>query len=130
MKLGKTIKTVSVSITLGVLLGVSLFCGLMIAVAGGAVYPPLVRVAAPVACDGEFTIESSRYSYQTGQSGTQHRVFCTNRESGARAEITFYALFIAFLIYSLIIFVVLAVIIIPLIYITTSAIIRNLNESR
>lgn len=44
------------------LLGISLFAGLMIATAGIAIYPPLTNITAPLACSGEFTIESKTYS--------------------------------------------------------------------
>lgn len=85
---------------LGILLAVSLFVGLMLATAGGAVYPPLYRAGAALACDGTFEIESQRYSYKPGQSGVQHTIHCRDAHGGARAEITLRAIGAAFLVYS------------------------------
>lgn len=84
----------------GILLSVSLFVGMMFATAGTAIHPPLVRVAAPLACDGEFVIESSRYSYKPGQSGTEHHYYCVQGPAGVREEVTLRAIFMAFLVYS------------------------------
>ncbi|MCA1613376.1 MAG: SHOCT domain-containing protein [Acidobacteria bacterium] len=100
MKAVGALKAASLLVWLGVILGASLFIGLMIASAGGAVYTPLYRAAAPFACDGEFSVESRRYSYKPGQSGVEHRIYCRDKTTGARADITFYAIFIAFLVYS------------------------------
>lgn len=110
MKVPGVVKAASLLIWLSTILGPSLFCGLMIATAGGALYTPLYRVAAPLACDGEFTIESRRYSYKPGQTGVEHKIFCKDNASGTRTEITLYAAFIAFLIYSGLIFIGLLVI--------------------
>lgn len=87
-------------LTVGILLSVSLFVGLMLATAGTAIHPPLVRVAAPLACDGQFVIESSRYSYKPGHSGTEHHYYCVQLQTAVREEITLRAIFMAFLVYS------------------------------
>jgi hypothetical protein len=100
MKVLGVVKAASLLIWLAAVLGLSLFIGLMIATAGGAMYTPLLKVAAPFACDGAFEIESRRYSSRPGQSGVEHRIFCRDRATGARADITLYAVFIAFLVYS------------------------------
>lgn len=90
------------------LLAVSLFFGVVIiAVAGGAVYPPLYKAGASLVCKGELVIESSRYSYKPGQIGTQHTIFCQDKTSGARTEVTLKAIFAAGLVYSGVIFAVL-----------------------
>ena len=116
MKVLTAIKTASLMVWLGVILVSSLFIGLMIATAGGAVYTPLYRAAAPFACDGEFAIESRRYSYKPGQSGVEHKIYCRDKATGARTEITFYAIFIAFLVYSGLTFVVLLGVTVVLIF--------------
>ncbi len=109
MKMPGVVKAASLLTWLSSILGFSLFFGLMIATAGGALYTPLYKVAAPLACDGEFTIESRRYSYKPGQTGVEHRIFCKDNASGTRTDITLYALFIAFLIYSGLTFIALLV---------------------
>jgi len=116
MKVLTAIKTASLMVWLGVILVSSLFTGLMIASAGGAIHTPLYRVAAPFACDGEFTVESQRYSYKPGQSGVEHKIYCRDKATGARTEITFYAIFIAFLIYSGLTFVVFLAVTLVLIF--------------
>lgn len=85
---------------LGILLAISLFVGLMLATAGGAVHPPLYRAGAALACDGAFEIESQRSSYKPGQSGVQHAIHCRDARSGTREEITLRAIGAAFLVYS------------------------------
>lgn len=94
------IKAATLAIWLCVVLASSLFAGLLIATAGGAVYTPLYKVAAPFACDGEFTVESRRHSSRPGQYKVSHNIFCKDGATGARAEITLYAIFVAFLVYS------------------------------
>lgn len=84
---------------IGVLLLVSLFVGLMIATAGGAIYPPIVTVAAPLACKGEVVTESHRYSYKPGQQGVTREIYC-KEPNGERKEITFQVIGYAFLLYS------------------------------
>jgi hypothetical protein len=76
---------------------VSLFIGLMIASAGGALYPPLLTVAAPVLCDGNMDITSRGYSYKPGQSGTSHTIRCERQ--GRVEEITLRAVGVSTLIY-------------------------------
>ena len=98
-----------------ILLSVSLFVGLMLATAGTAIHPPLVRVAAPLACDGAFVIESSRYSYKPGQSGIEHHYYCV-RAQGGREEITLRAIFMAFLVYSAAALVVCLLLALPLLW--------------
>jgi hypothetical protein len=80
---------------------ISAFCGLMVASAGIAIYPPIVKVTEPVV--GKIRIETQDYSYKPGQSGTSISFYVTNRQ-GIEEEKTFYAGFIAFLIYTFIIY--------------------------
>ena len=76
---------------------VSLFIGLMIATAGGALHPPLLAVAAPVLCDGDMDISSQNYSYKPGQSGTNHTIRC--EREGRVQEVTLRAIGVSTLIY-------------------------------
>ena len=116
MKIASAVKTASTLAVLGIMLVVSLFVGLMIATAGGALYPSINKISAPITCAGEFHIESSRYSGRPGETGTVHRIFCRNRLTGARSDITLYAIFISFLIYSAIIFTFALVLVFPFIW--------------
>jgi len=81
---------------------ISLFCGLMVASAGLAIYPPLVKITEPIV--GKIRIESEDYSYKPGQSGTSISFYLVNNK-GAEEDRTLYCGFIAFLIYSVIIFI-------------------------
>jgi len=96
----RVVRGVALLAILGILLAVSLFVGLMLATAGGAVYPPLYRPGAALACDGAFDIESRRYSYKPGHSGVQRAIHCRDARSGTREEITLRAIGAAFLVYS------------------------------
>lgn len=104
MKVLGALKAAAAITWLAIILGTSAFTGLMIATAGTAIHTPLFRIAAPVACDGEFRIESRRYSSRPGQTGVSHTVYCRNAATGEQTDITFYAIFIAFLLYSAIVF--------------------------
>ncbi len=117
MRLESALKTVSFLVLGGVLLAISLFIGLMIATAGGAVYPPLIKVAAPFVCEDEFVIESSRYSRGPGHSGVERKFFCVDAPTGARQEVTLYAVFIAFLVYSAMVFAAALAVLTPLSFI-------------
>lgn len=103
-------------LAIGIVLCASLFTGMMIATAGGAIHPPLYRAGASLACEGELVIESRAYSYKPGQSGVQHTLFCEQPRTGVREEITFRAIFMAFLVYSACAFVVFALLAVPLLW--------------
>lgn len=92
------------------LLAVSVFFGVaIIAAAGGALYPAIHKVVAPIVCEGKFVIESNRYSYKPGQAGIQHRIFCEDEGTATRKEITISTVFTSGFVYSGIVFVVLLV---------------------
>jgi hypothetical protein len=99
MKVLGAVKAVTLLVWLGAALASSLFAGLMISAAGGAVYPELHRLGAPLACDGEFVIESRRYS-SPGRVGVRQNIYCRNPATGVRAEITLRAIFVSFLVFS------------------------------
>ena len=87
-------------IALLIALSASLFVGIMVGTAGGALYTPLYRAAAPVLCDGDFLIESQSYSYKPGQSGVAHTIYCRDRATGALEEMTTKAVLTATLVYA------------------------------
>ncbi|MGB3275184.1 MAG: SHOCT domain-containing protein [Castellaniella sp.] len=76
---------------------VSLFIGLMIATAGGALHPPLLTVAASVLCDGDMDISSQNYSYRPGQRGTAYTMRC--EREGRVEEVSLRAIGVSTLIY-------------------------------
>ncbi|MCI0394944.1 MAG: SHOCT domain-containing protein [Chloroflexi bacterium] len=89
----------------------SLFVGfILVAVAGGAIYPPLISLAAaPVLCRGEFSVESTQYTTEEGGVGIDREFFCQNEPGGPKTEVTLPAIGIAGLIYSTPIFIVLLI---------------------
>jgi len=106
-------KFVSVGV-LAIVLGGSLFTGLMIATAGGAVYPPIVTAVAPLACSGQVEAVSRRYSYKPGQQGISREIYCLETGSNQRKDITLISIFYAFLIYSAVLFIAALIFIVPL----------------
>ncbi len=106
MKLIGAFKLVSLLIMVFILLAMSLFAGLMIATAGVAIYPPLVKITAPLACGGDFTIESQRFSRSPGETVVTHRFYCQEIGSVTKTDISTYAVLIVFGVYSSLIFIV------------------------
>ena len=84
-------------------LGVSLFLGTMIGVAGGALYPPLTRIAAPLICSGKLETVSSQYSYKPWQQGVTRELFCVG-DDGSRQPMTARGLFASSLVYGIVLF--------------------------
>jgi hypothetical protein len=96
------------------LLFISAFIGLMVATAGGAVSPERFwKPVAPLACEGEFRIETRSLSRRPGETSVQHNLYCTDA-SGAERDITMYTIWIAFLVYSGITFGAAAIVFVPL----------------
>lgn len=90
------------------LLDVSLFGGLMIATAVGAVYPPVIEPGAQWLCrQGQVRVDSQAYSYKLGQRGVAHRVLCEQPGTDGR-DITLPTMAAAFVMYALVIFVLMA----------------------
>lgn len=75
------------------------FCGLMIAVVGGVIHPPVIELGGAALCDGNLATDTQAYSYKPGQSGTSLAILCTQR-SGAVDDITLPAIGMSALIYS------------------------------
>lgn len=90
-------------------LGVGGFIGLMIATAGGALFPTIVRIADPWVCEGTVTTISSRYSYKPGQTGVQHVMTCDAGDGSPTRDITLRAVATAAAIYGAAAFVVLLI---------------------
>jgi len=85
---------------------VFLFLGAMIVVIGGiAIHPPMMEVAQPLVCPaGEMEFLRHAYSYKPGQSGYQLFVYCRDRISEERDEVTNAAVFGSMAIYAAILF--------------------------
>lgn len=87
--------------------GLSLFAGLMIATAVGAMFPPVVLPAASLICDGAVELQSQGYSYKPGQRGVSHLISCVGAD-GSRESITLATVGVAWLLYSALVFVLLS----------------------
>jgi hypothetical protein len=84
--------------------GVSLFLGYaIIAAAVGAFFPSINTISKPLVCQGEFKIETTRYSYKPGQMGWQHNVYCDGR------DVTLPSILVTGMFFSLLCFIVLLV---------------------
>ena len=90
------------------------FIGLMIATAGGALFPQIVRVADPFVCDGTASIESSRYSYKPGQRGVQHIITCDTGDGSAPRDITLRSVAMSAVIYGAVAAAVLLILVLGL----------------
>lgn len=86
-------------VPIGRMIGIGMFIGLMLATAGGAIYPPLWKVGVPLACDGPTSFQSQAYSYKPGQSGVSRSVTCMNPVDGSSQEITGTLVALSTLIY-------------------------------
>lgn len=92
----------------------SLFCGMMVATAGGAVYPPVLGIASPIVCSGgTMSGESQYYSYKPGQSGIARSWHC-EREGEPKVEVTAKAMATAFGLYTLIAFALTWFLLVPI----------------
>jgi hypothetical protein len=90
---------------IAMLAGGSLFIGfVLISVAGGAIFPSIHKLAAPLICKGSVEIETFQYSYKPGQVGWEHHIYCASEEG--RKEITFPAIAVTGVIASAILFVI------------------------
>lgn len=86
----------------------------MIAGPGTALYPPVSTWAAPLICSGNVEVQSNYYSVRPGESGVSRTIHCVSGEGkGARTEITWSAIGLAFLIYSAIAFLALRFLVAP-----------------
>lgn len=98
--------------SLGCLLGVSLFVGIILcSIAAGAVFPGINQFAAGrlVCSNGAFVIQQNTYSYRPGESDTQTTDLCVDLESGTKQDVSFPTLLVSGLIYSGAIFILVLV---------------------
>jgi hypothetical protein len=95
---------------LGILAGVAGFVSLMILCIGIFFLPPMYRMNAPFLCSGVVEIEMHNYSFGPGHGGNFVEVYCrTGSGTRDREEITFRAVALAWLAFSVIVFVVLVI---------------------
>ncbi|MCM8730885.1 hypothetical protein ACFO8O_07870 [Hephaestia sp. GCM10023244] len=74
---------------------------MMLAIAGGAVYPPIVAIVAqPFVCGSGIEIVSNSYSYKPGQQGVSRFLLCAG-EDGAVRDVTIVSIVVATLVYTL-----------------------------
>ena len=93
--------------SLGCLLGVSLFVGIILcSIAAGAVFPGINQFAAGhlVCSKGKFIIQQNTYSYRPGESDTQTTDLCVDVHSGTKQDVSFPTILVSGLIYSAAIF--------------------------
>ena len=98
--------------SLGCLLGVSLFVGIILcSIAAGAVFPGINQFAAGslVCGNGTFVIQQNTYSYRPGESDTQTTDLCVDLKSGTKQDVSFPTTLVSGLIYSAAIFVLVLV---------------------
>lgn len=87
-----------------VALGTSLFLGYAIFTAAiGAFFPAINTISKPLLCAGEFSIETTRYSYKPGQVGWQHNIYCDG------TDITLASIAVTGLIISIVIFAIILI---------------------
>ena len=90
-------------IVIGILLGISLFIGYVFFMAAiGAFFPAINQVSRPLLCDGEYGIDTTRSSPRPGETVWSNHIYCDEK------DITFPSVMLTGLIFSLVIFVILA----------------------
>ncbi|MGO4562685.1 SHOCT domain-containing protein [Rhizobiales bacterium 3FA27D7] len=104
------------ALSLTMRLVISLFMGTMIGVAGGALYPPLTHIAAPIICRGKLETVSSSYSYKPGQFGVTRELFCVG-DDGSRQPVTARGLFFSSFIYATALFALWPLLMMPFRYV-------------
>ena len=95
----------------------ALFIALMIATAGVAIWPKLAAPGAAILCGGgEVVYDSYGASYRPGEYTVTREIYCQSGagKQGTRDEITFPAMAVSFLIYSLASFLLLQFVVRPL----------------
>ncbi len=95
----------------------ALFIALMLATAGAAIWPNMAAPGAAILCSsGEIVYESHGASYRPGEYTVTREIYCQSGsgKEAARDDITFQAMGVSFLIYSLGIFLLLQFVVRPL----------------
>jgi hypothetical protein len=83
---------------------IGLFCGLMIPVLGGLIFPSILEKAGGpfvTSATDKIVLEKHGYSYKPGQSGTQYNFFRISTD-GKKEEITIELIAYSVLVYSII----------------------------
>ena len=99
-----------------IILPSALFIALMIATAGVAIWPKLAAPGAAILCRGETVYQSYGASYRPGEYTVTREIYCesgTGKEA-TREEITFSAMGVSFLLYSVGVFLLLQFVARPL----------------
>ena len=98
-----------------VILPLSLAIGMFVSGIGTTMWPPVSAWAAPLACSGTVDVQSDHYTTPSGGSGVSRHILCVSGagKEAAAEEITFAAIGIAGLLYSVIIFVLLSLFVVP-----------------
>lgn len=87
---------------------VAAFIGLMTATAGGALYPPLIKLTSPITCpQGNLVISSQDYSYRPGSITRMSTATCESPQ-GPKQDIGFYCMLVMFSWVSVCSFLILA----------------------
>jgi hypothetical protein len=90
-------------IIIGILFGVSLFIGYVFFMAMiGAFFPAINQVSRPLLCDGEYSMDTVRSNPRPGETVWSNQIYCDDK------DITFPSVMLTGLIFSLVIFVILA----------------------
>jgi hypothetical protein len=99
-----------------IILPSALFIALMIATAGVAIWPKLAAPGAAILCRGETVYQSYGASYRPGEYTVTREIHCESGtgKDATREEITFPAMGVSFLIYSVGIFLLLQFVARPL----------------
>lgn len=93
----------------GILIGVSLFCGMMIGWVGPLAFPPIAQVAQPFVCPGG-ELSQDIIRGESANEVTYNSAFqCYSGDDEAGEDVTVPAIFTAIGIYSLIAFVILSI---------------------
>jgi hypothetical protein len=89
-----------------IMLGISLFCGVVVVSGGlGGFFPQINQVAGPLVCgSAEMQVEQHVHSYRPGATSYTVSIYCIDPASGAKNDVTGQAQLIAGAIYSLILF--------------------------
>ena len=91
-------------ITLGILLGISLFCGtIFFAVGMGSIFPKVNQISRPIVCGSDkMEIVQHVDHYLPGQTNWSITAYCINGNNYAKREVTNSVFLVSGLIYSLI----------------------------
>ncbi len=94
-------------ITLAIVLGISMFLGIvLISIGLGSAFPSLNKVAASSICGSEhLEITQNTYSYRPGQGTITITAYCVADQTGARREVTTALQLLSGVMYGFIIFV-------------------------